>query len=293
MEIEADLLSEAAVGLAVGAPAFVEGWGVAPLCARGWSGLNRRPQPAFRLGIEEQRVSVLLRLDELPEAWAGLGHGFRVRVRILKAEAVDVLAVPQGALFRQGTGWAVFVESGGRAAVRAVTLGLDGGAFSEATEGLAAGEAVRPAPERSDRRGRACYAPRRALTQALAGRGVEIAKRGQIDIEAQKRPFGRGKAAGQARGRRGPAECEADEKIGTGGFDHFRFDLQHRAGAEGFGAMCLKSLRGALSARAAGWTGSARHRGRKTSRVLSTVTGSKFIGGRPMKWAMNVLAGAL
>lgn len=142
MEIEADLLSEAAVGLAVGAPAFVEGWGGPALRAR-----LERIEPAATtrisaLGIEEQRVSVLLRLEEPPEAWAGLGDGFRVRVRILKAEAGDVLAVPQGALFRQGTGWAVFVESGGRAAVRAVTLGLDGGAFAEVTEGLAEGEAV-------------------------------------------------------------------------------------------------------------------------------------------------------
>lgn len=142
MEVEADLLSEEAVGLKPGTPALIEGWGGPALRAR-----LERIEPAAvtrisALGIEEQRVSALLQLEEPPEAWAGLGDGFRVRVRLTQARAEGVLAVPQGALFRQGAGWAVFVDAGGRAARRAVTLGLEGGGFAEVVEGLAEGEAV-------------------------------------------------------------------------------------------------------------------------------------------------------
>jgi HlyD family secretion protein len=73
------------------------------------------------LGVEEQRVNVVLDLADPPRA---LGDGFRVDVRILEAEAPAALKVPGSAVFRAGPGDAVFVVLGGRAKLQPVDIGL-------------------------------------------------------------------------------------------------------------------------------------------------------------------------
>lgn len=66
------------------------------------------------LGVEEQRVSAVIRLTSPPEAYAGLGDGFRVEARIVVWEDGSTLIVPASALFRDRGEWAVFrVEDGG------------------------------------------------------------------------------------------------------------------------------------------------------------------------------------
>src|SRR5690606_19782834 len=63
------------------------------------------------LGIEEQRVNVIIDFTDPPATWARLGHGFRVEPRIVLAEAASVTKVPQAALFREQGKWAVFVDA--------------------------------------------------------------------------------------------------------------------------------------------------------------------------------------
>lgn len=143
LEIEVDLLSSDAVKVALGASAHIERWGgVGALEAR-----VSRIEPAAvtkvsALGIEEQRVKLRLDILTPAEARAGLGDRFRTYVRIVTWGADAVLLVPQSALFRQGTGWAVFAERAGRAVLVPVEIGHSNAQVAEVVSGLAEGERV-------------------------------------------------------------------------------------------------------------------------------------------------------
>ena len=65
------------------------------------------------LGVEEQRVNVIVDFEDPREAWQALGDGFRVEVRIVTWEEDDVLSVPTSSLFRHEDGWAVLCRRGG------------------------------------------------------------------------------------------------------------------------------------------------------------------------------------
>lgn len=116
--------------------------GDAPLTAR-----VQRIEPAVftktsALGVEEQRVNVVIDITaQLPER-PGLGDGFRVDARILLREAADAVVVPHGALFRAGEGWAAFVDVDGVARRRGVRLGLRGAEPAAIGAALRLGERV-------------------------------------------------------------------------------------------------------------------------------------------------------
>lgn len=143
MEIELDLLSTDAVQVPFGARALIEHWGGdGVLEAR----LRRIEPAAFTrvsaLGIEEQRVRLRLDLLTPPEGRAGLGDGYRVRVRLVIWEADALLQVPQAALFRERDGWAVFVEEQGKAQLRSVRIGRQAMGQAEVLGGLEEGTRV-------------------------------------------------------------------------------------------------------------------------------------------------------
>lgn len=142
LEIVTELLSRDAVRVQPGAKAEILGWGGEPLAAR-----VRRVNPSAEtkvsaLGIEEQRVEVLLDLDGDAQGWRQLGHGFRVIARIGLWQGRDVLAVPEGALFRSGRDWAVFALRDGRAALQVLRLGERNGDLAQVLDGLQEGERV-------------------------------------------------------------------------------------------------------------------------------------------------------
>ena len=141
VEIVVDVLSRDAVEIKPGAQAVIDNWGGPPLPAT-----VRRVEPSAvtkisALGIEEQRVAVILDLNGT-QGQGALGDGFRVVARITVWEGKDLVAVPVAALFRQGSDWAVYVAANGRAELRLVELGRRNGAFSDVKAGLAAGEVV-------------------------------------------------------------------------------------------------------------------------------------------------------
>lgn len=143
LEIQLDLLSEDAVRVRPGQRVVIDGWGG----SRPLAGVVRRVEPfgytkISALGIEEQRVNVLIDLTEPREQWRRLGHGYRVQADIVVWEARSVLQVPQSALFRDGESWSVFVEEGGRAQLRHVTTGQYNGTQAQIVAGLAAGERI-------------------------------------------------------------------------------------------------------------------------------------------------------
>jgi HlyD family secretion protein len=143
LEIVSDLLSTDAVRVKPGARAIVEQWGG----ARELAAKVRRVEPSgftkvSALGVEEQRVNVILDFVDPVEAWAALGDGYRVEVRIVLWESPDVLKVPTGALFREAEQWAVYVAAGGRATRTIVKLGQQTGREAEITSGMTEGTRV-------------------------------------------------------------------------------------------------------------------------------------------------------
>lgn len=141
LEIVADLLSTDAVRVPVGAPVSIEQWGGSAALG----GRLRLVEPSgfvkvSALGVEEQRVNVIIDIDDA--AAGALGDGYRVEVRVVVWRGEDVLKVPSGTLFRRGTEWAAFVVDGGRARLRTVTIGQRNNEEVQVVGGLNAGDAI-------------------------------------------------------------------------------------------------------------------------------------------------------
>lgn len=123
LEVVVGVLTSDAVRIPLGAPSSLERWGgAAPL-----EGRVRSIEPAAytklsALGVEEQRVDVVIDIVSPPAAWAALGDGFRVHTRTVVHRASDVVKTSAAALFRDGDAWALFVIAEGRAEKRQVTV---------------------------------------------------------------------------------------------------------------------------------------------------------------------------
>lgn len=143
LEIVVDLLSADAVKAAPGQRVIIHGWGgTAPL-----EGRVQRVEPfgftkVSALGIEEQRVNVIIDITSPPEEWLRLGHGYQVDLQIVLSEGTGILTVPLTALFREEGQWALFVDVQGRARRRHVELGQRNGLEAEITAGLEPGERI-------------------------------------------------------------------------------------------------------------------------------------------------------
>ncbi len=94
------------------------------------------------LGIEEQRVNVIVDLASASPDAQRLGDGFRVDARITVFKQPDALLVPTAALVRDGAQWRVFVVEAGRARGRAVQLNDRNADVAWLKEGLREGETV-------------------------------------------------------------------------------------------------------------------------------------------------------
>lgn len=143
LEIVADFLSSAAVNVKAGQPVLIDQWGGdKPLRGR-----VRRVEPSgftkiSALGVEEQRVNVLIDFDEPREIRERLGDGYRVEARIIIWSKDNVLKVPTSSLFREGTDWAVYKLVDSAAQLQIVEVGQRGGLEAEVLSGLAEGDQV-------------------------------------------------------------------------------------------------------------------------------------------------------
>lgn len=155
MEVEVDVLSADAVRLREDMPVELHRWGeAAPLRGR-----VRRIEPAgftkvSALGVEEQRVWVVVDISSDHADWRRLGDAYRVNARFVLDHRTGVARVPATALFRQGEGWAVFRVASGRAVATPVSLGLQGGPWAQVLGGLAPGDTVVVHPGRDLEDGR-------------------------------------------------------------------------------------------------------------------------------------------
>src|SRR5699024_8409502 len=105
------------------------------------------------LGVEEQRVRVIARLESPRKMWDQLGSGYRVLAKFIIWEDDQVLQVPTSALFRTDDGWAVFVAQNGTAVRQKVKVGHQAGLSAQILEGLSEGDKVivHPGSEIKDR----------------------------------------------------------------------------------------------------------------------------------------------
>lgn len=143
LEIVVDLLSTDAVRIKPGDRVIVDDWGGdQPL-----DGRVRLVEPfgftkISALGIEEQRVNVIIDFVSPQTEWQSLGHGYRVETRVVVQDQRGVLKVPVSALFRSGESWAVFVDDDGTASLRTIELGKRNTLEAEVAVGLVEDEAV-------------------------------------------------------------------------------------------------------------------------------------------------------
>ena len=138
-----DVLSTDAVEIRPGAQVTIEHWGGPGTLA----GRVRRVEPAAftkisTLGVEEQRVNVLVDIVSPERDWANLGDAYQVDTRISVFSRDDATIVPAGALFRTGETWNVYVAQDGRAQRREVTLLRRSGRFAALTAGVEVGDRV-------------------------------------------------------------------------------------------------------------------------------------------------------
>ncbi len=143
LEIIVDLLSTDAVRVQAGQRVIIDNWGgVGEL-----EGSVRRVEPyaitkVSALGIEEQRVNVIINLLSPVSQRIGLGHGYQLAVRIVLFEGADILTVPLTSLVRDGGHWALYVEQDGRAVQRRVLIGRQTGLIAEILDGITIGERI-------------------------------------------------------------------------------------------------------------------------------------------------------
>lgn len=143
LEIIVEMLSSNAVRLKVGDQALIQRWG-------GEEDLHARVrviEPSgftkiSALGIEEQRVNVIMDFTDPPDKWQSLGDAFRVEAAIIIDQAKDTIRTPLSTLFRHDEAWTVFKVVDGVARLQTVEIGLKNDRFAEVTQGLAVGERV-------------------------------------------------------------------------------------------------------------------------------------------------------
>lgn len=142
MEVISELLTTDAVQATAGRRVVIERWGGPPV-----EGVVRRVEPAAftkvsALGIEEQRVNVLIDVSNPPEAWRSMGDGFRVSVRIITASVERAALAPLGALFPHGKGMAVYRLDGRYARLQPVEVGARNNNEAWLRSGLTEGQTV-------------------------------------------------------------------------------------------------------------------------------------------------------
>ena len=168
MEVVAELPTSDALAAKTGSRVMIERWG-GPVAL---AGQVRSVEPsAFTkvsaLGVEEQRVRVLIDITSPPADWQALGDGYRVSVRIVTLSEAKAVQVPVSAVFplpaAAGTDtsnaanatesiggaasanaarFAVFLADGGLARQVPVVLGARNGSAAWIRSGIAPGQQV-------------------------------------------------------------------------------------------------------------------------------------------------------
>ena len=150
LEVKVEVLSADAVNIRPGTRVLFERWGGdKPLTGKVTIVEPEAFTKVSSLGVEEQRVLVIADITSLPESWQRLGDEYRVEASFIVWEGDNVLQVPESALFRKGSGWAVFVMKDNKARLREVQVGHRNGLSAEITSGISENETVVVYPDES------------------------------------------------------------------------------------------------------------------------------------------------
>jgi HlyD family secretion protein len=150
LEVKVEVLSADAVKMRPGTAVLFERWGGNSIL----TGKVRVVEPAgftkiSSLGVEEQRVFVVVDITSSDKNEKALGDGYRLEASFIIWEGKDILQVPASALFRKQDGWAVFVVKNNKALHREVKVGQRTGLAAEILSGLSEGEEVISHPDNS------------------------------------------------------------------------------------------------------------------------------------------------
>jgi HlyD family secretion protein len=148
LEVEVDLLSADAVRVQNGTRVVFARWGGEGAL----EGVVKAVEPSgftkvSALGVEEQRVWVIVAFASPAAQWQRLGDGYRVEASFILWEQPDVLQIPASALFREGESWFVYGVAQGKAVKRAVQVGQRTGLRAQVIAGIQAGEQVISHPD--------------------------------------------------------------------------------------------------------------------------------------------------
>jgi HlyD family secretion protein len=149
LEIKVDLLSTDAVQIGRGTKVRIKRWGSENIL----NGSVEVVEPSgytriSSLGVEEQRVPVIMDILSPREQWKQLGDGYRVVAEFIIWQNDDVIQVPSSSLFRtEGDQWSLFVVENGRAHLRNVDTGYQSGLQTQIINGLQIGEDVITHPD--------------------------------------------------------------------------------------------------------------------------------------------------
>ncbi len=143
LEVVAEFLSTDAVQIHEGDAAEITGWGG----GRPLRGRVRVIEPygfikVSALGVEEQRVNVIIDLLDDATDWTALGHGYRVEAAVTIWQQNEILQLPVEALFRSQGQWAVYRVEAGRAVLTRLEIGRENGRFAQIIAGLDAGDQI-------------------------------------------------------------------------------------------------------------------------------------------------------
>lgn len=124
VEIVVDYLSTDAVQIKPGQAVIFDQWGGDSTL----NGIVRKVEPygftkTSALGIDEQRVNVIVDISNPHEQWQRLGHGYQINSRVILWASDDALKIPLTALARDGENWIVFTNVDGRAHKQQIDIG--------------------------------------------------------------------------------------------------------------------------------------------------------------------------
>ena len=149
LEVVVDVQSFDAVRLSAGLPVRLEGWGGEALQA-----VVRTVEPVgftdvSALGVEEQRVRVVVDITAPREQWQSLGDGYRVDAHFILWQGEQVLMVPASSVYQASDGARVFVIDGDVVTEHQVRIGRSDGFSVQVLEGLQVGQQVVRHPDNS------------------------------------------------------------------------------------------------------------------------------------------------
>ena len=148
LEVAVDALSSDAIRIRTGTPVLLKRWGGEILEAR-----VRTVEPigftkVSALGVEEQRVWIIVDIISPANLWQTLGDGYRVEAEFLLWQADNVLVIPDSALFKAQGEWATFTIDNGRATLKKIKIGRRNGLQVQLLDGIEEGQTVIVYPDR-------------------------------------------------------------------------------------------------------------------------------------------------